>query len=204
MCIRDRFALELAQRQFPGLQRGGKQPHLPGQHPVDQGQALLHVRRPIQWLQGNEAQNTYGSRAQWTFANTQTAGFNSAGTLQSTLGNSYASYLLGAVSSALVNDDWVEGVGARFRTYSWWVQDNFRVTSRLSLNLGLRHEIGTNWVEVRDRMSWLDPNLPNPAIGGFKGALAFAGNGPNGSGTRNGNVPVYMRNFQPRIGLAYS
>ena len=168
------------------------------------GKHALTFGGQIQWLQGNEMPRTYGSQAQWIFSNTQTAGFNAAGTLQTALGNSYASYLLGAVNSATINDDWVAGVGARFRTYSWWVQDNVKLSSRLTLNLGLRHEIGTNWVEVKDRMSWLDPNLPNPAIGGFRGALMFAGNGENSCHCRNGNIPLYLRNFQPRIGLAYS
>src|SRR6202043_2607335 len=41
----------------------------------------------VQWLQANEKTRTYGSLATWNFSNTQTAGFNSAGTLQTATGN---------------------------------------------------------------------------------------------------------------------
>ena len=49
----------------------------------------------LQWLQANERTNAYGSLATWNFSNTQTAGFNARGTLVTTQGNAYASYLLG-------------------------------------------------------------------------------------------------------------
>ena len=52
-------------------------------------------------------------------------------------------------------------------------------------------------------MSWLDPTLANPAIGGFPGALVFAGNGPNSCKCRN-DLNTYYMNYQPRIGLAFS
>src|SRR5262249_12925388 len=155
------------------------------------------------WLQANEKPQTYGTTASFTFSNTQTAGFNAAGTLQTNTSNAYASYLLGAVNSASVVDAWVSSVGGRLRPFGWWVQDNFKVTPRLTLNLGMRHDLFTTWVEVRNRMSWLNPSAPNPAIGGFPGILTFAGDGPNGCHCRN-DVAMYRRAFGPRIGFAYS
>src|SRR5690242_15366080 len=88
----------------------------------------------VQWDQANEKTNAYGSIATWNFSNNQTAGFDSKGTLLTSTGNSYASYLLGAVSSAGVTQDSVVGTGARYKTFAWWVQDNFKVTSKLTLN----------------------------------------------------------------------
>ena len=52
-------------------------------------------------------------------------------------------------------------------------------------------------------MSWLNPTLSNPAIGGYPGALQFAGYGPDSCQCRN-NMSIYPWNFQPRIGVAYS
>lgn len=158
----------------------------------------------VQWLQANEAPHTYGSQAAWTFSNTQVAGFGPTGTLLTATGNSYASYLLGAVNSTTVNDDYVVEVGARFRTYGWWVQDNIKLSSRLTVNLGLRHDFYTPWVEVKDRMSWLNPDLPNPALGGFPGGLEFAGKGAGFCNCRNYKLSTYPRNFQPRVGFAFS
>lgn len=157
----------------------------------------------IQWLQANERTNAYGSLATWNFSNTQTAGFNAAGTLQTTTGNAYASFLLGAVNSANVTEDSVVGTGGRYLDYSWWVQDNFKVTSRLTLNLGLRHDIWGPYKEVLDRESFFNPLLPNPAAGGFPGALQFYDNGPDSCHCRT-NVATDYKNLGPRVGLAYS
>jgi len=167
------------------------------------GKHSLTFGAQIQWLQANEKPQTYGSTASWTFSNTQTAGFSATGTLQTATSNPYASFLLGSVNSASIVDAWVSSVGGRLRPFAWWVQDNFKVTPRLTLNLGVRHDLFTPWKEVRDRMSWLDPTLPNPAIGGYPGALVFAGNGAASCHCRN-NVPLYPWSIGPRVGLAFS
>jgi len=168
------------------------------------GRHSVTIGMQYQWLQANEKPQTFGTFAQWTFGNLETSGFaaNSL-TPQSTAGNSYASYLLGALDSANVTDNANIDYGGRLRDASWWVQDNIKVTRNLTLTLGLRHEIDTPWVEVKDRMSWLNPTIPNPAVGGFPGILQFAGYGPDSCQCRN-NMSVYWRNFQPRIGVAYS
>jgi hypothetical protein len=158
----------------------------------------------IQWLEANEEPQTYGSSSTWDFSNSETAGFSSAGTLLNTTGNSFASYLLGAVNSNTINDDTVVEAGARFRTYAWWAQDNIKMSPRLTLNLGFRQDLFTPWVEANNRMSWLNPTLPNPAIGGFPGALEFAGNGPDGCHCRNPGLSTYGKNFEPRVGFNYS
>jgi len=51
-------------------------------------------------------------------------------------------------------------------------------------------------------MSFFDPNLPNPAVGGRPGALNFAGSGTNHC---NCSTPVstHYKNFGPRLGAAY-
>lgn len=156
----------------------------------------------IQWSQINGKERMLGSNSNWNFSNLQTAGFNAAGTLQASQGHAYASYLLGAVNSLNLADDYVVGTGGRYRTYSSWVQDTYKVTKSLTLILGVRYDIMTPYVEVADRMSFFDPNAPNPAIGGFRGALVFSGNGPNSC---NCDTPVktYYGNLQPRLGLAY-
>lgn len=157
----------------------------------------------VQWLEANEKTDAYGSLATWNFSNNETAGFNSAGVLQTAQGNSYASYLLGAVNSAGVTQDSVVGTGARYKTYGWWVQDNFKVTSKLTLNLGLRQDIYLPYLEVLDRESFFNPTAPNSAAGGFPGILMFMGNGPDSCGCRT-TVNTDYKLFGPRIGINYA
>ena len=168
------------------------------------GKHSIVVGVQMQWLEANEKPQTYGTASTWNFASAETAGFAAnSSTPQSTTGNSYASYLLGAMDSATVTANSNVDYGARFRSFAWWIQDNIKVTRHLTVNLGVRHDLSTPWVEVKNRMSWLNPTLPNPAIGGYLGSLQFAGYGPDSCQCRN-NMSIYPKNFQPRLGLAYS
>jgi len=173
----------------------------------------------FQWIRGSHSvkagfqhqrlQDNYRARYDGTlfiaaFSNAQTAGFNN-GALNNASGNSYASYLLGALNSANVNEDSVVTSGARFRNYSWWVGDDWKVSRRLTLNVGLRHDIMQPYVEVADRVSWFNPDAPNALLqGGFRGALQFGGKGNEplycNCSTR---IKTHMNNWGPRLGFAY-
>lgn len=166
------------------------------------GKHSLILGGQASWLQANERQYTYGSIATWTFNNNVTAGFSPTGALLTTQGNAYASYLLGGPSSNTVTQTSVIATGGRYKDYSWWAQDNFKVTSRLTLNLGLRHDIWTPYQEVNNRESFFNPNLPNPRVGGAPGALQFAGYGTAACNCTSPVNTVYT-NFGPRLGLAF-
>ena len=47
------------------------------------------------------------------------------------------------------------------------MQDDFKVNARLALNLGLRYDIMQPY-RVYDRWSFMNPDLPNPAVGGYR------------------------------------
>ncbi|MFN0106603.1 MAG: carboxypeptidase regulatory-like domain-containing protein [Bryobacteraceae bacterium] len=159
-------------------------------------------------LQHQRLQDNYRARMDGTlfiagFSNAQTAGFTN-GALNNATGNSYASYLLGTLNSSTVTEDSVVTSGARFRNWSWWVGDDWKVTRNLTLNIGVRHDIMLPYVEVVDRVSWFNPDIPNPAVGGFKGALQFGGKGNDplycNCSTR---IKTHWNNWGPRIGFAY-
>jgi hypothetical protein len=110
--------------------------------------------------------------------------------------------MLGMVDNSSVLQAAVAETGGRYKTYAWYVQDDFKVSSRLSLNLGLRWNIWGPFSEVANRMSFFNPNIPNPVAGGIPGALQFSGGGPAGC---NCATPVQRHNVNPgpRVGLAY-
>jgi hypothetical protein len=156
-----------------------------------------------QRLDANERERAYGSLATFQFSNSQTAGFSPTGTLLTTTGNAYASFLLGELNSSNVIQDSQVATSGRFNSYDFWVQDDFRVSPRLTLNLGLRYDIMKPYVEVYDRWSFMNPDLPNPAVGNYPGAIQFAGSGPDSCQCRT-PIKTYYGNVGPRLGAAYS
>ncbi|HMJ84315.1 MAG TPA: TonB-dependent receptor, partial [Vicinamibacterales bacterium] len=155
-----------------------------------------------QRMDADERERTYGSLATFGFSNVQTAGFNAAGTLQPTTGNAYASFLLGELNATTVVQDSQVATSGRFYTYALWAQDDFKLRPNLTLNLGLRYDIMKPYTEVYDRWSFMDPTLPNAAVGGYPGALVFAGDGPNSCHCRT-PINTYYGAIGPRLGLAY-
>ena len=155
-----------------------------------------------QRMDADERERTYGSLATFGFSNVQTAGFNAAGTLQTATGNAYASFLLGELNATNIVEDSQVATSGRFYTYALWAQDDFKLRPNLTLNLGLRYDIMKPYTEVYDRWSFMDPTLPNPAVGGYPGAVVFAGDGANSCHCRT-PIKTYYGAIGPRLGLAY-
>lgn len=156
-----------------------------------------------QWLQFNQSVSKDGSKPLGlTFKNNATSGYDSKGTLlNNKTGNSYASFLLGAVDSVSIYQANFSMLGSRFRTFSPYIQDDYKFNDRLTINMGLRWDYYSPYKEVKDRWSFFNPNLINPATG-TAGALQFAGKGADACNCRT-PVNTYMRNIGPRFGFAY-
>ncbi|MDR3724383.1 MAG: TonB-dependent receptor [Terracidiphilus sp.] len=84
--------------------------------------------------------------------------------------------------------------GFRQFDLSFYVQDNYKVSSRFSLNIGLRYEnfFGWPWTEVQDRMYQFDPSISTTQV--FK----VGTNGVTRSGAKGSSL-----NFAPRLGVSY-
>jgi hypothetical protein len=167
------------------------------------GKHSITMGGQFQWLQDNFTSPDDRSNATFSFANSETAGYNSSGTLLTTTGNAFASYLLGANDSAGVNYNSVVTTGARYKDFAVYVQDDYRVLPNLTLNLGLRYDILGTFHEALNRMSFLNPTLANPAASNYPGALQFAGNGTDSCHCST-PVHTYYGDVGPRVGAAYS
>lgn len=167
------------------------------------GKHSLTMGAQFSWLQDNFTSPDDRSNATFNFTNNETAGYSGSGSLNTSSGNAFASYLLGANASASVNDNSVVTTGARYRDAAFYAQDTYRLTDKLTLNLGLRYDILGTFHEALNRMSFLNPKLPNPAASNYPGALQFTGNGAD-SCHCDTPVKTYHGAIGPRVGIAYA
>jgi len=117
-------------------------------------------------------------------------------------GSSAASFLYGAPDFSRFDLGYTTA-GYRWLFVGGYVQDDWKVTRNLMVNLGLRYDLPIPRTEVFGRVATLDPTLANPAAGGLAGAFTFYGNGPGRNGRpRIGDID--KRAFQPRVGFAFS
>lgn len=116
-------------------------------------------------------------------------------------GFGFASFYLGAASNAFIAIPQTNGF--RVKYLAFFGNDDWKINNKLTLNLGLRYDVPIPVTEAKDRMSYVDPTLPNPGAGGLPGAYVFEG---SGTGRLGGNSPqsIFKKAFGPRVGFAYS
>ena len=146
----------------------------------------------IQSVNDSRADGQFGFSQQQTsdpwqngqpFANTASSGFG------------YASFFLGATSS--VSTAAPADVRLGTHSYGIYVQDSWKVTRKLTLDLGLRWDYATLWKEQYGRMQNAAFDLPNSLIGGRLGSVRY-------EATCNCQFAnAYPFAFGPHIGVAY-
>ena len=137
-----------------------------------------------------------GTAGEFHFNRLETA---APGVSNGTSGNSYASFLLGTVDNGLLRTN--TGVLRSYPSHSFYALDDWKISPRLTANLGFRLEVYVPAHERHDRVSVFDPTLPNPAANGYPGAMRFMGGGP---GTENESMFYSTAiGYGPRAGLAF-
>jgi len=104
-------------------------------------------------------------------------------------GISLADELLGIPQTTTISS--LMNLGNRQHVPSFFVQDDFKVSSHFTLNLGLRYEYVSPLVEVNNKQSNFDYST---------GGIIVA----NQNGASRGLIDVDHLNFAPRIGFAWS
>jgi hypothetical protein len=111
-------------------------------------------------------------------------------------GNALAAFMLGEVNAgSLQTSDLIQ---TRASYWALYAQDDWRLTSRLTLNYGFRWEAELPRREVSNKMNSFDPYAINP-ISGTPGIVTFAGR----DGTPERAFKTDINNFGPRFGFAY-
>jgi Carboxypeptidase regulatory-like domain len=112
--------------------------------------------------------------------------------------DAFASFLTG---QAVV---FLQGIGDFSRgipgnNANWYVQDTYRLTSRFTINAGLRYELPKPYTEIHNRLSLFEPGkksqvMPNAPVG-----LLY----PGDAGVPAGLIPTDIKAFAPRLGIAW-
>jgi hypothetical protein len=197
---------------FPQFNLNSGFPALGQQRADDTISNVAEVSNTLTWVVGRHT-ISFGGDYRWYQLNNLTQDSNSGyfnfsnaetaagpGVLASDGGYSFASFLLGDVDSAGLT---LFAHYPRYTQnyYALFVQDDLRVTSHLTLNLGLRWSVDQPRQEADNYTSNFSPTTPNSGAGGLPGSLLFASN------CQSCNVRwahTFLNNFGPRFGFAYS
>ncbi|MPY89673.1 MAG: hypothetical protein GEU99_17345 [Luteitalea sp.] len=178
------------------------------------------LKTGLEFRRYRETQTFFGNdnTGQFNFDSTWTRGpFDNSPPSPGELGQSFAGFLLG-----LPTDGWVNRSASydeRSQTWGFFVQDDWRISSRLTLNLGLRYELETPLVEVDNRtVRGFDADAVQPIEQAAR--AAYAGNPtseippgqfmvrggltfPGVDGLSSGLYETPKNNIMPRLGFAY-
>ena len=116
-------------------------------------------------------------------------------------GFGYASFLLGTGSGGSE----VHGIrpALESKSFGYYLQDDWKVTRKLTLNLGLRWDFETGLTERHDRFAVFDPTVASPLSQttglNLKGGWLFPGKGLDGRSLK----AIEWGKIAPRVGIAY-
>jgi len=133
------------------------------------------------------------------FQTTSTAGPDPQNATAGT-GNGFASFLMG-VGSGTDQTGYNKFPATDKNLLGWYLQDDWKIDPKLTINLGLRYEIQTAPTERNNAQEYFDFNAVNPIstqVGtNYPGELVF------NSGGNRALYDTQHKNFAPRIGAAY-
>jgi hypothetical protein len=154
-----------------------------GKHNFKFGASIIH--RDVNWTQGNSAKGyfwiddgDYGGMPTATSAHGTFTGYEDSEVLAGFMG----AYTVGAFSGFYQTRSWENG---------FYAQDDYKVTHKLMLNIGLRYDLFTWPKEASNHMSNFNPST---------GELIEAG---TGGGYNDSLIDTPKHNFGPRIGFAW-
>jgi hypothetical protein len=164
----------------------------------------VHGNHTFKWggemaLEGFPQQSSSRANGIYTFSGNETAnpweiGNPGVGTVF-TSGFPYASFLLGSVDGLQTSAITDSRLGNH--SFGFFAQDNWKVTRKITLELGLRYDYANLLKEQYGRMQSASFNTPNPAAGGLLGDVIYEAT------CHCSFNHTYKFAFGPRIGLAY-
>ena len=212
---------------FPAIQSGVIPPYIvwDGQHTLTkwgtQGSWLQSINRKLGiaivnnylWTKGRntfnigvEFRRTYQddneeqtAGGQFSFSQRTTSVPNPTDPNFGTYGSSFASFLLGIPDQA--NRSNSQELRLRNLDFSPYIQDDIKLTPKLTVNLGVRWDIQVPFTENHNLIVFFNPKAANPAASGIPGAATQFGNCAGCAGYTRADI--HWGHIGPRLGFAY-
>lgn len=165
-----------------------------GTHAFKFGYELLRFRQDT-WTVGNPS---------GVFTLDNDIGLNSNGVATPNTGNPFAGLLIGSVTSATFSSR-LQASLPRSWQHSAYIQDDWKLTPNLTLNIGLRYSVETPPVQKWGYSSNFDPNAIDPNSNNYVGFTCPPG-GCKGAYVHTNGLSPYAtdwNNFDPRFGMAW-
>jgi hypothetical protein len=89
--------------------------------------------------------------------------------------------------------------GLRGQNLNFYAQDTYKVTSHLTVNLGLRYELPYPYTEIKNRNNLFEPGVQSVVMPNAPAGLVY----PGDPGVPAGLIPTEKTAFAPRVGLAW-
>jgi hypothetical protein len=149
--------------------------------------------------QDDDEQQTVGG--QFSFSNNETSIPNTTDPNFGKYGSAFASFYLGLPDEA--NRSNSQELRLRNRAISPYVQDDIKISPKLTLNVGLRWDIQVPFTENNNLIVFFDPDKPgtDPAASNIAGSLTKFGNCTGCAGYTRADI--HFTHFGPRLGFAY-
>lgn len=115
------------------------------------------------------------------------------------LGDGFASFVLGQLSGASIGNDniqWFHRMEGGF-----YALDTWKLTNKLTVNYGLRWDLEQMQQEQKNRVTQFSPTVANPSAGGLLGGTVYEGYGQGRCNCIFEKFYPWM--IQPRLGISY-
>jgi hypothetical protein len=89
--------------------------------------------------------------------------------------------------------------GIRGNNANWYVQDTYKVSSRFTVNAGLRYELPEPYTEIHNRQTLFEPGKKSQILPNAPAGLLY----PGDSGVPKGLISTDMKALAPRLGIAW-
>jgi hypothetical protein len=156
----------------------------------------IEIMEQLSWTRGKHNFQFGGNFLRLQYNNNQDyPGQMSFGTSFTNL--AIGDYALGTLGNVRANSPLQQG-GVQHNIFSY-AQDDWRATSRLTVNYGVRYELPFQWYQPSGYSSTFIPGHQSTVFPGAIGGLAF----PGDSGVLSSLVPTDFNGLVPRIGFAY-